>query len=50
MTQHNRTNAPAIRRALASAAMVLNVDVLAVSAAFALIAAVAFGAPHLRLF
>ncbi|MCP9626797.1 hypothetical protein NML43_06845 [Rhodopseudomonas palustris] len=50
MTQHDRTNAPAIRRALASAATVLNVDILAVSAAFGIIAAVAFGAPHLRPF
>ncbi|MBI5131820.1 MAG: hypothetical protein HZA66_20460 [Rhodopseudomonas palustris] len=49
MRQPNPTQTRAIRSVPAWPAAVLNADVLSVIAAFGLIAAIAFGAPHLRL-
>jgi len=49
MRQPNLIETRAIRGVIAWPAAVLNADVLSVLAAFGLIGAIAFGAPHLRL-
>ncbi|MBB1089831.1 hypothetical protein HUU61_00870 [Rhodopseudomonas palustris] len=49
MRLQNQDHTRGIRRALAWPALFLNADIIALGAALGLIAAVAFGAPQLRL-